>query len=72
MEKTLQMVFITAAGAKVTLTLDAPKEGLTAAEVQTAMQTIVAKNIFTSNSGDLTGAVEARIVTRDTASLFKV
>lgn len=71
MDKTLQMVFGTAGGAKVTLTLDAPKDGLTAAEVQAAMQLVVTKNVFTSNSGDLTSAVEARIVSRDTTTLFK-
>jgi len=72
MEKTLQMVFSTAGGGKVTLSLDAPQEDLTAGDVQAAMQVIVDKNIFSSTGGDLTGVVGAQIITREIVPLFTV
>ncbi|HWR43534.1 DUF2922 domain-containing protein [Sporomusa sp.] len=38
-----------------------PKEGLTLAEVQTVMATIIAKNVFSSTAGDLVTVKEAQI-----------
>ena len=71
MNQQLQMVFRTAGGRRVTLSLDDPLETLDATTVQNAMETIVAKNIFTSSTGDLVGVIEARIVSRETVQLFK-
>ena len=71
MNQQLQMVFRTAGGRRVTLSLDDPLETLDATTVQNAMNTIVAKNIFTSSTGDLVGVIEARIVSRETVQLFK-
>ncbi|MGI6649755.1 MAG: DUF2922 domain-containing protein [Syntrophomonadaceae bacterium] len=71
MNQQLQMVFRTAGGRRVTLSLDDPLETLDATTVQNAMNTIVAKNIFTSSTGDLVGVIEARIVSRETVQLFE-
>ena len=71
MNQQLQMVFRTAGGRRVTLSLDDPMETLDATTVQNAMNTIVAKNIFTSSTGDLVGVIEARIVSRETVQLFE-
>jgi len=71
MNQQLQMVFRTAGGRRVTLSLDDPLETLDATTVQNAMETIVAKNIFTSSTGDLVGVIEARIVSRETVQLFE-
>ncbi|MGI6649738.1 MAG: DUF2922 domain-containing protein [Bacillota bacterium] len=71
MNQQLQMVFRTAGGRRATLSLDDPLETLDATTVQNAMETIVAKNIFTSSTGDLVGVIEARIVSRETVQLFK-
>lgn len=59
--KTLEMVFTTTGGKEVTVAVKDPKDGLTLAAVQTVMDTIIARNIFTSTSGDLVSAKEAQI-----------
>ncbi|HHY92749.1 MAG TPA: DUF2922 domain-containing protein [Firmicutes bacterium] len=65
MEKTLSLVFKNAAGRTTTLSLAAPRDNLTAAEVKAAMETILAKNIFAGSGGELVAAVTARLVSRD-------
>ncbi|WP_418853200.1 DUF2922 domain-containing protein [Phascolarctobacterium succinatutens] len=42
-----------------------PKENLTKAETDEAMQKIVAANVFNTVGGDLVQAVEARVVNRN-------
>ncbi len=59
--KTLEMVFKTGGGKSLTVAVRDPKDGLTLAEVQAVMATIIAKNIFTSTSGDLVAVQEAQI-----------
>ena len=62
-EKELELKFRNAAGQSHTITVKNPKDGLTKEEVDTAMNTIVAANVFTSNGGDLVEAVEGRVRT---------
>ena len=69
MVKTLEMVFRNGSGKEVVLSLVDAKENLTLAEVKAVMQDIVAKNIFTTKSGDLVQVVEARIRSKDTVVL---
>ena len=69
MSKTLEMVFRDSLGKETILRMADPKDGLALAEAQTAMDLIVAKNIFSSKNGDLVQAVEARIRTLETAEL---
>lgn len=59
--RTLEMIFTAANGKEVTVAVKEPKEGLTLAEVQAVMNTIIARNVFTSTGGDLTGIKEAQI-----------
>ncbi|MEN6620681.1 MAG: DUF2922 domain-containing protein [Smithella sp.] len=59
--KSLEMVFKSEGGKSVTVAVKDPKDGLTMAAVQTVMQTIITKNIFTSTSGNLVAVEEARI-----------
>lgn len=68
--QTLRMVFLNQGNNNVTLSLDNPRNNLTAAEVQAAMDTIIAKNIFTSSGGDLVSKVSARIIDTTTTELF--
>ena len=42
-------------------------EALTAGEISTAMDAIIAENIFNTTGGELTSKAAARIVTRETA-----
>jgi hypothetical protein len=63
------MVFRNEAGAEATISLADPKDALTLAEVQTVMQDIIVKNIFTTKGGDLLDVVEARIRVLDVTQL---
>ena len=69
MTKTLEMVFKNAAGKETVLRLVDPREGLSLAEVNAVMQTIVDKNVFQTENGDLIQALEARISSRDSIVL---
>ena len=69
MSKTLELVFVNAAGSKVTLRVTEPREDLQAAEVKNVMDEIVAQDIFTSTGGSLVGVAGARVVSRDIAEL---
>ena len=63
----LDLVFKNAIGKNVTLNIEEPKKGVTKAEIDAAMQTVVENNVFNSTGGDLVEAVEGclRTVTRD-------
>lgn len=63
MSKRLLMSFTTAQGGQSSLTLDAPKDGLTETEVRNVMETVVTNNIFNTSKGDLAGVKAAEIVT---------
>lgn len=67
---TLQMVFSNADGRTASITVQEPKIGLTAPEVQTAMQTIIDKNVFASSGGALVAISAARLVSRDVMSII--
>ena len=69
MDTEVELVFTTASGSHFTLNIPAPIDGLTLAAAQTAMNTIIAKNIFTTQGGDLTGIFAARIHTSNTVPL---
>ena len=70
--QTMRMAFLKQGGRNVTLSLDNPRNDLTAAEVQTAMDLIIARNIFTSSGGDLVSKVNARVIDTTTTELFSV
>ncbi len=65
MEKSLQLVFKNAAGNTKLITISNPKDDLTKAQTDEAMQKIIAANVFKTVGGDLTQAVEARVVNRN-------
>jgi len=69
-EQTLRMVFRNQAGRNVTITLDNPRDDLTAAEIEAAMDLIIARNIFTSTGGDLVAKQDIMIVNSTTDDLF--
>lgn len=69
MTKTLELIFVNVVGDKVTLRVTNPRDNLQEAEVRTVMDTVVAKNVFTSSGGSLTGVAGARLVTRDVSEL---
>ena len=64
--KKLVMVFATNKDKNVSLSVDKPKASLGEAQIKSAMETIVAQNIFGPNGEDLARCVEAKIVTTNT------
>ena len=64
--KKLVMVFATNGDRNVSLSVDNPKASLGEAQIKSAMETIVAQNIFAPNEEDLVRCVEAKIVTTNT------
>lgn len=62
MSKRLVLTFRNAAGKTITLSLADPRADVTALEVTTAMDTIVARNVFTSSGGDLVSKERAAII----------
>ena len=69
MAKTLIMVFQNDGGKNVSISIPDVRDNITEQEVKTTMQTILTKNIFTSNGGDLVGIMSAQIVNKDTTAL---
>ena len=69
MKKVLEMQFRNATGKEVTLIVNEPKAGLTAAAVSAVMKNIIAKNIFSTASGDLVQIVGAHLKSTDVAEL---
>lgn len=68
--KSLRMVFRNQAGKNVTITLGNPRSGLTAAQIEAAMDLIIARNIFTSSGGDLVSKQDIRIIDSTTSDLY--
>ncbi|MGI6358517.1 MAG: DUF2922 domain-containing protein [Bacillota bacterium] len=69
--ETLQMSFINAEGRTTSISVIDPKEGLTPAEVEAAMQEIVDKNIFATSGGALVSIASARLISRDVTILVE-
>lgn len=69
-KKTLRMSFAAADGSSMSLSLDNPKDDLTQAEIESAMDTIIGKNIFESTGGDLVTKKDAKIIDTTTNDLY--
>ena len=68
METMLEMIFKTGFGRRFRLTLDSPKPDLTPAEIEAAMEMIVAKNLF-AVEGDVAEVDSAQIITTQTEQI---
>lgn len=68
--QTLRMVFRNQAGNNVTIALDNPRDNLTAAEIEAAMDLIIARNVFTSTGGDLVAKQDIRVIDTTTNDLY--
>ncbi len=64
MEYTLAMTFLTEKGEKATLSISGVKSDLTKDQVDALMNTIVAKNIFKTNSGSFVKKSGAQLTSR--------
>ena len=72
MSETLQMIFTNQQDRNVTISVTDPEPELGVEEIEPVMDSIIARNIFLSSGGDLTGKVRAQVVTRtvDTVAEF--
>lgn len=71
MAKTLQLNFTTAGGKKMLLTVDVPREDLTAQSVGDAMQEIIVSKAFEIDEFPLEAAISARIIERTVTELIE-
>lgn len=71
MSQVLELKFDAASGKTITLTVNEPKENLTAAEIEMAMQTILSSDVFHYEGDALIAINQARIVER-TVSEFEL
>ncbi|MBD7909444.1 DUF2922 domain-containing protein [Sporosarcina gallistercoris] len=70
MALTLQLVFTKSDGKDFVLTVDEPRPGVTPAEVQTAMEQIIASGVFKRDGDVLIAVKSARIIDRSVNDLF--
>ena len=66
--KRLVMTFKTDDDKKISLSVDDPREDVSEAEIKSAMDLVVAKNIFAPGGCDIVEALEAKVVITDTTS----
>jgi hypothetical protein len=66
MEYTLTMVFNTQYGVKTSLSVSGVKSTITQAEADALMDTIIAKDVFTTNSGKLVAKESASLTGKQT------
>jgi hypothetical protein len=65
MEYSLAMTFLTEGGLKTTISVSGVKPAVTKDEVNALMDTIIAKNVFKTNSGDLVKKSGAQLTQRE-------
>ncbi|NLO98651.1 MAG: DUF2922 domain-containing protein [Peptococcaceae bacterium] len=68
--KVLRLTFLTSLGKTATFTIPNPRPGLTRSEVEDVMDTLIAKNIFLTNSGEIVAKRDARIIDTTTEDLY--
>ncbi len=66
MAETLRMVFSNAAGRSVAINIPDPDPELVALDVETVMDSIISRNVFSTTGGDITAKVRAEVVSRTT------
>ncbi len=69
MAKRLEMTFKDVENKSMKITVDNVRDDLTDAEVKTAMETILLKDVFATAAGSLTAISEARIVDTSVTAL---
>lgn len=70
MAKKLVLSFMTAQNTTSSISLDEPKDGLTAAEVRPVMELIITENAFNTSKGDLTEVKKAEIISTTKETLI--
>ncbi|MEW6425459.1 MAG: DUF2922 domain-containing protein [Bacillota bacterium] len=68
--QTLRMVFRNEEGRNFTISLDNPRDNVTPAEIEAAMDQVIARNVFLSAGGALVAKQDVKIVDRTTNDLY--
>ncbi|TCX53206.1 MULTISPECIES: DUF2922 domain-containing protein [unclassified Dehalobacter] len=68
--KVLKLTFLTTGGKSFIISVPQPRVNLTLAEAQTAMEMVIAKNIFNSPSGELATIRDIRVIDMTTNDLY--
>lgn len=68
--KVLKLVFENQAGGSFTVSVNDPRENVTAAEAEAVMDTIIAANIFQTSGGDLVAKKDIKIVDQTVNDLY--
>lgn len=66
----VRMTFKNASGNNYSIQLRHPKDGLTTAEVETVMNTILTKNIISTKGGDLSSIADGGVLIRSFTDLI--
>lgn len=69
--QTLRMVFKNENGSNFTINLDNPRDNVTPAEIETAMDTIIAKNVFLTSGGALVAKQDIKIIDQTVNDLYE-
>lgn len=69
-QKTLRMSFLNQAGSQVSMTIPNPRIDVTKAEIETVMDAIITKNIFTSVGGDFVAKQDIKIIDQTVNDLY--
>lgn len=69
--QTLRMVFKNENGSNFTINLDNPRDNVTPAEIETAMDTIIVKNVFLTPGGALVAKQDIKIIDRTVNDLYE-
>lgn len=70
MDKSLELIFKNQAGKNARMSMQDPKDDLTADQVQSLMDNILEKNIFETTGGDLVEAVGARLIQKEVIDIL--
>ncbi|HHV65416.1 MAG TPA: DUF2922 domain-containing protein [Peptococcaceae bacterium] len=68
--KVLRMTFENAGGRTFNITMPEPREDLTSSEIETAMDLIIDRNIFSTSGGDLVAKRDIKIIDTITDDLY--
>ncbi len=66
----LRMIFTDEEGRNRAINVQDPDPAITSSEVETVMDSVISKNVFSTTGGDLVGKVKAEIVEREVTSLY--
>lgn len=66
---TLELLFLNEEGKSVKISVDDPRPDVTPEELETAMDAIIAANVFTSSGGNFVEAVGARVIERNVTEI---